>query len=464
MNIVSIFKPELIQRYDGVGPRYTSYPTVPQFSSEYTSAHTLKAIQDSNEDPIPRSLSLYVHIPFCFSPCFYCGCNRIISRDETKKQNYLDTLLKEIRLIAPRIDRDREVVQLHLGGGTPNSLNTNQLAQIMRQFADSFNFAPAAFREFSIEIDPRTVSIEDIGALKQMGFNRVSIGIQDFDKQVQRAINRLQDIEQITSIFNACRQNEFNSINFDLIYGLPMQTLDGFKNTLDTVTQLKPDRIALYSYAHMPQLFKAQNKIDVLSLPNQTLKLSLFQMAVDFLMSHGYEYIGMDHFALPTDELFKAKESGDLHRNFMGYTTRKQTDLIGFGVSSISQIADTFSQNAKDIVSWQNQIEKGSPATVRGITTNTDDQIRAEVIQAIMCQGTVYFRDFEQRHNIQFCQYFSDAISKLTKLQQDDLIEFDSEKIIIKPAGRLLLRVIASCFDAYLTDSSVIATPQSKIL
>ena len=464
MRIPSIFNPKLIQRYDGVGPRYTSYPTAPQFSSTFTSAQTLKAIQDSNEDPIPRSLSLYVHIPFCFSPCFYCGCNRIISRDDIKKQNYLDTLLKEIRLIGPKIDHDREVIQLHLGGGTPNSLNTDQLAQIMRQFADTFKFAQADLREFSIEIDPRTVTVEDIAALKQMGFNRVSIGIQDFDKQVQQAINRLQDIQQITSIFNACKNSEFNSINFDLIYGLPLQTLDGFKSTLETVTELKPDRIALYSYAHMPTLFKAQNKIDALTLPNPALKLSLFQMAVDYLMSHGYEYIGMDHFALPDDELCKAQKSGDLHRNFMGYTTRKQTDLIGFGVSSISQIADTFSQNAKDIVSWQSQIGKGSLATVRGMATNRDDQIRADVIQAIMCQGTVLFHDFEQRHNIRFCEYFSEALSKLSNLQQDGLVELDSEKLTINPAGRLLLRVIASCFDAYLSHSSTTTTQQSKVL
>lgn len=464
MNSPCIFNPELIKRYDGVGPRYTSYPTAPQFTSAFTSAQTLKAIKDSNEDPIPRSLSLYVHIPFCFSPCFYCGCNRIISRDETKKQNYLDTLLKEIRLIAPHIDPDREVLQLHLGGGTPNSLNSHQLAKIMQQFADTFKFAQADKREFSIEIDPRTVSVEDIHALKEMGFNRVSIGIQDFDKQVQHAINRLQDIEQITSIFNACRQNQFNSINFDLIYGLPMQTLEGFKKTLDTVSQLKPDRIALYSYAHMPTLFKAQNKIDILTLPNPSLKLSLFQMAVEFLMSHGYEYIGMDHFALPEDELCKAKKSGDLHRNFMGYTTKKQTDLIGFGVSSISQVADTFSQNAKDIVSWQSKIEKGSLATVRGMATNKDDQIRADVIQAIMCQGTVLFADFEQRHNIDFCEYFSEALSKLSALQQDGLVQLDTKKLSICAAGRLLLRVIASCFDAYMSHSNTIAAPQSKVL
>jgi oxygen-independent coproporphyrinogen-3 oxidase len=464
MNSPSIFKPELIQRYDGVGPRYTSYPTAPQFSSAFNGSCTLKAIQDSNEDPIPRALSLYVHIPFCFSPCFYCGCNRIISRDDAKKQNYLDTLLKEIRLLAPKFDNDREVVQLHLGGGTPNSLNTDQLAILMRQLQDSFKFCAPDKREFSIEIDPRTVSVEDIGALRQIGFNRVSLGIQDFDKQVQLAINRLQDIDQITAIFNACKQHDFNSINFDLIYGLPMQSLSGFSQTLETVGQLRPDRIALYSYAHMPALFKAQNKINVLTLPNPSLKLLLFQTAVEYLLAQGYEYIGMDHFALPQDELSIAKRSGDLHRNFMGYTTRKQTDLIGFGVSSISQIADSFSQNAKDITSWQNYIESGKPATVRGITTTRDDQIRADIIQAIMCQGIINFPEIEQRYHIVFKNYFADAISKLALLEQDGLLEIDTLKLTIKPSGRLLLRVIASCFDAYMHKSAATTIPQSKVL
>lgn len=462
MNNPSIFKPELIQRYEGAGPRYTSYPTAPQFTSHFNGSCTLKAIQNSNEDPIPRALSLYVHIPFCFSPCFYCGCNRIISRDNGKKQNYLDTLLKEIRMLAPKFDSDREVVQLHLGGGTPNSLNTDQLAQLMRQLEDSFNFTDPDRREFSIEIDPRTVSVEDISALKDMGFNRVSLGIQDFDKQVQQAINRLQDIDQITAIFNACKQHGFNSINFDLIYGLPSQSLEGFKQTLATVSKLRPDRIALYSYAHMPTIFKAQNKINALSLPNPTLKLLLFQTAVEYLLAQGYEYIGMDHFALPQDELCIAKKSGDLHRNFMGYTTRKQTDLIGFGVSSISQIADSFSQNAKDISSWQNFIERGTPATVRGITTNRDDQIRADIIQEIMCQGNVYFSAFEHRYNIVFTNYFSEALSKLAMLEQDCLVEIDNAKLTIQPAGRLLLRVIASCFDAYLNKAELTALPQSK--
>ncbi|MEY3373036.1 MAG: oxygen-independent coproporphyrinogen oxidase, partial [Pseudomonadota bacterium] len=255
MSQATLFDPDLIRRYDGVGPRYTSYPTAPQFSSQFGGAELLKAIAESNEDPIPRALSLYAHIPFCFSPCFYCGCNRIITRDADKKQDYLENLLKEIRMLAPLFDRDREVVQLHL-------------AELMKEFGRNFHFAPERERDFSIEIDPRTVDVADIGALRAIGFNRVSLGIQDFDPQVQQAINRLQDTDRIRDIFNACKANGFGSVNFDLIYGLPMQNTETFAATLATVARIRPDRIALYSYAHMPELFKAQNKINVLSLPD----------------------------------------------------------------------------------------------------------------------------------------------------------------------------------------------------
>ena len=458
------FNVELIKRYDGVGPRYTSYPTAPQFSPSFDDRAFIQAIKESNQDPIPRALSLYAHIPFCFSPCFYCGCNRIITRDEAKKQAYLEHLLKEIDLIAPYFDSDREVVQLHLGGGTPNALNTGQLARLIRKFAESFRFAPENEREFSIEIDPRTVSADDIAALRGMGFNRVSLGIQDFDADVQRAINRHQDIDRITAIFDACRSNGFHSINFDLIYGLPMQNLDGFRKTLETVSRLRPDRIALYSYAHMPELFKAQNRINVLTLPNPALKLELFQTAVEFLIGHGYTYIGMDHFALPDDELSTARRSGDLHRNFMGYTTRKQTDLIGFGVSSISQVADSFSQNAKDLAAWTQRIESGRPATVRGMNTTRDDQIRAEVIQSIMCQGEIVFKDIAHRFEIDFGRYFKAELGRFAELERDGLVAVDSDRLLVLPPGRLLLRVIASRFDAYLDRNKTASTALPKAL
>jgi oxygen-independent coproporphyrinogen-3 oxidase len=464
MNPGTEFNVELIKRYDGVGPRYTSYPTAPQFNPQFDGKAFIDAIKDSNQDPIPRALSLYAHVPFCFSPCFYCGCNRIITRDEAKKQAYLEHLLKEIELIAPYFDSDREVVQLHLGGGTPNSLNTGQLARLIRKFAESFHFAPENEREFSIEIDPRTVSTDDIAALRGMGFNRVSLGIQDFDADVQRAINRHQDIQQITTIFEACRANGFHSVNFDLIYGLPMQNLDGFRKTLETVSRLRPDRIALYSYAHMPELFKAQNRINVLTLPNPALKLELFQTAVEFLIGHGYTYIGMDHFALPDDELSVAQRNGDLHRNFMGYTTRKQTDLVGFGLSSISQIADSFSQNAKDLATWTQRIERATPSTVRGMNTTRDDRIRAEVIQQIMCQGELRFGDIEQRFELDFAGYFHDELGRFAELIQDGLLALDAERLTVLPAGRLLLRVIASRFDAYLNKSRAQAIALPKAL
>jgi oxygen-independent coproporphyrinogen-3 oxidase len=450
MSQIPFFDQALIKRYEGAGPRYTSYPTAPQFSPAFDGKAFIEALQESNQDPIPRALSLYAHIPFCFSPCFYCGCNRLITRDEAKKQSYLDHLLREVALLAPHIDSDREVVQLHLGGGTPNSLGTGQLAQLIRKFSESFRFAPESEREFSIEVDPRTVSVEDIGALRGLGFNRASLGIQDFDGAVQEAINRHQDIEKIDAILDACRANGFHSVNFDLIYGLPMQNLEGFGKTLETVSRMRPDRIALYSYAHMPELFKAQNRIDILSLPNPALKLELFQTAVEFLIGQGYRYIGMDHFALPDDELSIAQRNGDLHRNFMGYTTRKQTDLIGFGVSSISQVADSFSQNAKDLATWSQRIESGNPATVRGMHTTRDDRIRAEVIQQIMCHGLVCFRDIEDRFELDFARYFQEEMNGLSGLLEDGLIAVNAEALTVLPRGRFLLRVIAARFDAYL--------------
>lgn len=458
------FNPELLRRYDGAGPRYTSYPTAPRFSSQFGADRLMKSIRDSNEDPIPRALSLYAHIPFCFSPCFYCGCNRIISRDGGRKQSYLDCLLREIMLLAPLFDRDREVVQLHLGGGTPNSLDTAQLSELMDQFAASFRFAPERDRDFSIEIDPRTVEPRDIAVLRAIGFNRVSLGVQDFDPRVQKAINRLQDTGKIRDIHTACRESGFSSVNFDLIYGLPLQTEDSFAATLDTLGAIRPDRIALYSYAHMPELFKAQNKIDVQALPDAERKLALFRIAVETLMAQGYVYIGMDHFALPGDELTRALENGDLHRNFMGYSTRRQTDLIGFGVSAISQIADCYAQNAKDIGAWSALVDTGKPATVRGLCTDRDDRIRAEVIQAIMCQGTLRFLDIETRFDIDFDSYFGHELAGLPELAEDGLLTLDADALQVLPAGRLLLRVIAARFDAYLPGRPRAAAPLLKAL
>lgn len=450
MTAATEFKPDLVRRYDGAGPRYTSYPTAPRFNAGFGPGDLLKAIRESNEDPIPRALSLYAHIPFCYSPCFYCGCNRIISRDAARKQHYLDTLLREIALLAPRIDRDRDVVQLHLGGGTPNSLDGQQLSGLMDGFARAFRFAPERDRDFSIEVDPRTLQSGDAAMLRAIGFNRISLGIQDLDPDVQLAINRVQDAARIHDILSECRRSGFSSINFDLIYGLPKQDETRFARTLDSVCAMRPDRIALYGYAHMPSMFKAQNRIDARELPDPERKLALFQTAVERLMAQGYVYIGMDHFALPSDELAVALASGDLHRNFMGYTTRRQTDLLGFGISAISQVADGYAQNAKDIALWRDRIDAGEPATVRGLHLGRDDLIRADAIQAVMCQGEIRFRPFEDRHGIEFDRYFAAETAQLAALADDGLLELQADGLRVLPPGRLLLRTIASVFDAYL--------------
>jgi oxygen-independent coproporphyrinogen-3 oxidase len=459
MDQATVFDAEIIRRYDRPGPRYTSYPTAPRFSPQFTGKDLLDVIAQSNEDPIPRALSLYAHIPFCFSPCFYCGCNRIISRDAAKKQHYLEALLKEIRMMAPLFDKDREVVQLHLGGGTPNSLDTHQLSELMQEFARNFRFAAESEREFSIEIDPRTVDIKDIATLRAIGFSRVSFGIQDFDPHVQQAINRLQDTARIADLFKACKTAGFESINFDLIYGLPKQTTETFATTLATVAGMRPDRIALYGYAHMPELFKAQNRINAATLPDSEHKLALFHLAVETLMAEGYVYIGMDHFALPCDELTKAQANGDLHRNFMGYTTRKQTDLIGFGVSSISQIGDCYAQNEKTLPDWLARVQSEKPSAVRGLRMTHDDRIRADVIQAIMCQGRLCFADIEHRYGIVFTDYFQGELRQLAALADDGLITLGDTMLSALPRGRLLLRVIASRFDAYLPNVLVSAEP-----
>lgn len=444
------FKPELIRRYDGAGPRYTSYPTAPRFNAGFGPRDLLKSVRESNEDPIPRPLSLYAHIPFCHSPCFYCGCNRIISRDNARKQDYLDTLLREIALLAPLFDRDRDVVQLHLGGGTPNSLDCTQLSELMDGFARAFRFAPERDRDFSIEVDPRTLPAADAAMLRAIGFNRISLGIQDLDADVQQAINRVQDAAHIQDILSECRRSGFSSINFDLIYGLPRQDETRFARTLDSVCAMRPDRIALYGYAHMPSMFKAQNRIDARELPGPERKLALFQTAVERLISQGYVYIGMDHFALPGDELAIALASGDLHRNFMGYTTRRQTDLLGFGTSAISQVADCYAQNAKDIAVWRGHIDAGNPATVRGLRLDRDDRIRAEAIQSVMCQGQIPYRPFEDRYEIEFGRYFAAEMAQLAALADEGLLELQADGLRVLPAGRLLLRTIASVFDAYL--------------
>ena len=450
------FDADLLRRYDRPGPRYTSYPTAPQFSGQFSETNLLEVIKRSNEDPIPRPLSIYVHVPFCASPCFYCGCNRIITRDEKRGEKYLEDLRKEVAMVAPLFESDREVMQLHFGGGTPNFLSPAQLGEFMQFLWQHFHFSQSENRDISIEIDPRCVKPDDIAALASMGFNRASLGVQDFDPEVQEAVNRIQSVEETLAVIKACRDSGFKSVNVDLIYGLPKQTLTGFGKTLDTVIEARPDRIAVYSYAHMPQLFKPQRQLDETQLPSAETKLSLLQLAIEKLSQAGYCYIGMDHFALPEDELAIAQERGDLHRNFMGYTTHADSDLIGLGVSSISHIGESFSQNPRDLPSWEAAVEADHLPIWRGMNLSEDDVIRADLIQRWMCQGEIDIAKFEERHDIYFNEYFGEDLKKLQSLAEDGLVTLSPTHLKATSRGRLLLRIIAACFDAYLKPSATV--------
>ena len=447
--------PDLLRRYDRPGPRYTSYPTAPQFSSAFGEGELREAAQASNGDPIPRRLSLYVHVPFCQSPCFYCGCNRVITRDHGRSEGYLARLYREIDLASQLFDRDREVIQLHFGGGTPNFLTPAQLREVVECLRSHFHFSDDASRDISIELDPRFVTPADVAELGRIGFNRASLGVQDFDPAVQQAVNRIQSVEETLAIIDACRGNGFKSVNVDLIYGLPKQTAEGFARTLDTVVAARPDRIAVYSYAHLPNLFKAQRQIEAADLPSPDAKLGLLQLAIDKLDAAGYQYIGMDHFALPDDELAQAQARGGLHRNFMGYTTHSDSDLVGLGVSAISHIGDSFSQNPRDLPSWQGAIDEGRLPVFRGMRLSEDDLLRADLIQQLMCQGEVPVAALERRYGIVFGSYFADALEKLRPLEADGLVRIEPDRIRVTSQGRLLLRNIAMCFDRYLPPPDV---------
>lgn len=452
MSAIPPFDAQLLRRYDGVGPRYTSYPAAPQFRENFSEAEFRAEVSRSNAQLIPAHLSLYVHVPYCFSPCFYCGCNRIITRDRSRALPYMERLIREIESVGRLFDRDRDVLQLHFGGGTPNFLTPNQLAELLESLGRHFHFAESRQRDFSIELDPRFVASGDIAALAALGFNRASLGVQDLDPAVQQAVNRVQSAEQTLAVIDACRASGFESVNVDLIYGLPKQTLVGFKRTLDTVLDARPDRLAVYGYAHLPHLFKAQRQIENADLPDGEAKLALLRLAIERLTEAGYSYIGMDHFALPDDALAQAQARGSLHRNFMGYTTHAHCDLVGFGVSAISHIGDSFSQNPRDLTAWEVALDSGRLPVWRGMRLDFDDALRGEVIQALMCQGAVDIADLENRFDVDFQHYFAEALAKLAPLEHDGLVTVQTGRIAATSQGRLLLRIIASCFDRYLTE------------
>jgi oxygen-independent coproporphyrinogen-3 oxidase len=442
------FDQDLIVRYGGRGPRYTSYPTALQFTEDLTEADYREKASASNDSDVP--LSLYVHIPFCHSLCYYCGCNKIVTRNEARVARYMEMLYKEIEMQAALFDKSRKVEQLHFGGGTPTYLDREQLGALMNHLRTNFNFDDSDAREFSIEVDPRTVDEERIQELWDLGFNRLSLGIQDFNEDVQKSVNRMQSPDEVQALVDAARNAGFGSISFDLIYGLPHQTVESFDATLDIVIDMKPDRLAVYNYAHLPQRFKGQRMINAEDIPAPETKLDLLHHTIDKLCDVGYVYIGMDHFALPDDELVLAREDGTLQRNFQGYSTHRQCDLVALGVSGIGGIGNMYAQNSVSTIEYEDMIERGELPIKKGLLVDDDDLVRAAVIQDLMCYDRLDFDKFGAEHGIDFREYFAAEVEQLDVLEKDGLIELSDEGIQITPSGRLLLRNIAMTFDRYI--------------
>ena len=444
------FNPELVKRYDVAGPRYTSYPTAVQFHEGFDADLYRRFVSMSNDELIPVPLSLYVHLPFCRSLCYYCGCNKKITRNEELAGSYLDLLCREIQLQGQLFDPDREVTQLHFGGGTPTFFDDIQLERLMAELGHTFHFGPVEEREFSIEVDPRTVDHGRLAWLAGLGFNRISLGVQDTDPEVQKAVNRIQDREATMAMVSSARALGFNSVSIDLIYGLPLQTRETFRRTLETVVQARPDRLAVYNYAHMPHIFRSQRMIQEADIPSPETKLELMETTIHMLGEAGYVYIGTDHFALPEDELTLAQASGHLHRNFQGYSTHSECDLVGLGVSAIGKIGDCYAQNLKEIPRWESAVKRGELPIWRGISLSGEDLTRAGIIEAIMCHGQINFADVERRFGLDFSDHFAPELSELQHLADDGLIELNEEGFAVSPEGRLLLRNVAMVFDEYL--------------
>jgi len=449
-----IFDADLIRRYDQSGPRYTSYPTAAQFHGNISVDDYRKWAQHSNEDPIPRSLSLYFHIPFCDTVCFYCACNKIVTGDHSRATPYLEHLYKEIELQGQLFDSDRIVDQLHWGGGTPTFLNADQIRDLMKVTGKHFSLRDDDTGDYSIEIDPRSVDSEKLQVLRETGFNRLSLGVQDLDPRVQKAVNRVQSEDKTREVTEAARELGFNSINMDLMYGLPFQTVESFNETLQKIVVLNPDRIAAYNYAHMPERFKPQRRINEDDLPSAAMKLDILQNTIEYLNGAGYVYIGMDHFARPTDELAVAQEQGTLHRNFQGYSTHADCDLIGMGVTAIGRVCDNYSQNVRNLEDYYEKVDAGILPLERGVELEPDDMLRREIIVQLMCHFFLDIEMLEQKWRFNFAAHFKEEIAELENLQKDGLLTLDQTTLHILPAGRMLVRNVCMVFDRYLRSGS----------
>jgi len=437
----------LVRRYAGAGPRYTSYPTANHFSDAYKPGNQVETLSSM---PAQQALSLYIHVPFCQTICYYCACNKIVTADKKKAATYLDYLEKEFGLVSRLLAEEQPVEQLHFGGGTPTYLNDEQLSRVISDLRHSFNLSDKPDRDYSIEIDPRTVDGNRIRHLTSLGFNRLSLGIQDFDTDVQKAINRLQSTQETKEIVDTARDAGFKSISVDLMYGLPLQTVSRFEKTLEEVRQINPDRISLFNYAHLPARFKTQRQIKDEELPSPGEKLKLLSHSIRYLVDAGYQYVGLDHFAKPDDDLFTAQSEGSLHRNFQGYTTHSHCDLIGFGVSSISSINGHYSQNFKTLDAYYQALDKNTLPVEKGLSITPDDEITRDVLTNLMCKSSVNFRVFEERFNTKFEEYYESEMQTLQAYSEDGLLELSATGIQITDTGRLLLRNIAAVFDAYL--------------
>ncbi|MCC4797463.1 oxygen-independent coproporphyrinogen III oxidase [Enterovibrio norvegicus] len=440
-----IWDQSLIEKYNYSGPRYTSYPTALEFHEVFTAAEFDMACTQYPE----RNLSLYVHIPFCHTLCYYCGCNKVITRHQHKADAYLDALEQEIRQRAYLL-HDRNVTQLHWGGGTPTFLTKEQVSRLMGLLRQEFQLDDNA--EISIEVDPREIELDMLDHLRSEGFNRLSIGVQDFDKTVQKAVNREQDETFICDMVSRAKTLGFRSTNLDLIYGLPHQNGETFAKTLSQVLEMKPGRLSVFNYAHLPSLFAAQRKIKDDDLPSPQVRLSMLERTIGTLTSEGYQFIGMDHFALPDDELAVAQREGNLHRNFQGYTTQGDCDLLGLGVSAISMIGDCYAQNQKELKKYYGQVEEQRHALWKGVMLDGDDLLRREVIKSLICNFYLDKSEIEGTYDIEFDKYFAEDLSLLQCFVDDELVDVDATSIKVTLKGRLLIRNICMCFDTYLRD------------
>lgn len=436
----------LLTKYSQPGPRYTSYPPAPHFAEDFGIAEWRRELLDSQA--AGRPLSLYVHIPFCDTLCYYCGCNMVATQKYGKATEYLDHLRREIDAVAALTDPARPVVQLHWGGGTPTFLRAEDILALAGHLRSRFRFAAGA--EVSVEVDPRGLAREQVQALKAAGFNRASLGVQDIDPKVQQAVNRIQPLPLIEEVYGWFRAEGFSSINFDLMTGLPHQTVDSYRRTLAEIVRLDPDRLAVFGYAHVPWLKKHQKLIVQSDLPDFATRMAMQELILDTLEGAGYVHIGMDHFAKPTDELVKAQREKTLWRNFQGYTTHRHADIYAFGASSISQTDDVYAQNEKKPAAYQKLVEAHGLATVKGYRMTQDDKIRRDVITELMCDLSLGKARIESKWHIRFDEYFADSLGALTPLAADGLVETNADEIRVTPLGRLFLRNIAMCFDAYL--------------